>query len=245
MQLGQQRFHHSFAGDERTLRFSSPLQHNHKFMNDKVRVRFAPSPTGYLHVGGARTALFNWLFARKHNGVFILRIEDTDTQRSSEAMVQGILEGMKWLKLEADEGPFFQSSYANDHRAAALQLVEEGKAYYDFTPKEAADDKNIKAKIGDRAKTQSGGGKEPNAYRDLPLAEAQQRLAAGEQADIRLKVPEAGVSRFEDLIYGLQERDHADIEDLVLVRSDGHPLYNLSVVVDDIMMGITHIIRGQ
>lgn len=212
-------------------------------MNDKVRVRFAPSPTGFLHVGGARTALFNWLFARQHNGVFILRIEDTDMERSSEAMVQGILEGMKWLGLEADEGPFFQSSFAAEHRAAALQLLEEGKAYYDFTPKEAADDKNIKAKIEDRAKAATS--KERNPYRDLSLTEARQRLKAGEQAAIRLKVPEEGASRFEDIVYGVQERDYSDTEDLVLVRSDGHPLYNLSVVVDDITMGITHIIRGQ
>src|SRR6185295_17844218 len=100
-----------------------------------VRVRFAPSPTGYLHLGGARTALFNWLFARQHGGVFILRIEDTDIQRSSEAMVQGILEGMHWLGLDPDEGPFFQSSFGEQHRDAALRLVRKGKAYYDFTPR--------------------------------------------------------------------------------------------------------------
>jgi glutamyl-tRNA synthetase len=212
-------------------------------MTDKVRVRFAPSPTGYLHLGGARTALYNWLFARKHNGVFVLRIEDTDMQRSSEAMVQEIIEGMRWLGLDADEGPFFQSSYADEHRAAALRLVEEGKAYYDFTPKAATDDRTIKERIVDRAKAQSG--KELNPYRELPLEEAKQRLAAGEPAAIRLKVAEQGVSSFEDMVFGLQERDYTDIEDLVLVRSDGHPLYNLSVVVDDIHMQITHIIRGQ
>jgi glutamyl-tRNA synthetase len=221
------------------------LKDNQKFMTDTVRVRFAPSPTGYLHLGGARTALFNWLFARKHNGVFILRIEDTDMERSSEAMVQGILEGMHWLGLDADEGPFFQSSFAAEHRVAANRLVEEGKAYYDFTPKVAADDKNVKERIVDREKLQAATGKEPNPYRELPLDEARQRLAAGETAAIRLKLPEQGVSRFDDLVFGPQERDYADIEDLVLVRSDGHPLYNLSVVVDDINMQITHIIRGQ
>ncbi|HKP12476.1 MAG TPA: glutamate--tRNA ligase [Blastocatellia bacterium] len=210
-------------------------------MTETVRVRFAPSPTGYLHVGGARTALFNWLFARQHNGTFILRIEDTDVQRSSEAMVQGILEGMHWLGLDADEGPFFQSSFVEAHRAAARRLVEGGKAYYDFTPKEQGDDKTVKERIREAART----GKEPNPYRDLPLDEARARLAAGEAAAIRLKVPEVGVSRFDDLVYGPQERDYADIEDLVLIRSDGHPLYNLSVVVDDIEMGITHVIRGQ
>jgi glutamyl-tRNA synthetase len=214
-------------------------------MADTVRVRFAPSPTGYLHVGGARTALFNWLFARKHGGAFILRIEDTDIQRSSEAMVQGILEGMHWLGLDADEGPYFQSSYDAEHRAAARRLVEEGKAYYDFTPKEEGEDRTVKDRILDRVRAQTDFGKERNPYRDLPFEEAMRRLDGGERAAIRLKVPESGVSRFDDLVYGPQERDYSDIEDLVLIRSDGHPLYNLSVVVDDIQMRITHVIRGQ
>jgi glutamyl-tRNA synthetase len=213
-------------------------------MNHPVRVRFAPSPTGYLHLGGARTALFNWLFARKHGGVFILRIEDTDIQRSSEEMVQGILDGMHWLRLDPDEGPFFQSDFVEQHRAAARRLVEEGKAYYDFTPKEQSDDRTIKERIVDRGRAQAGSVKDVNRFRDLPLEQALARLAAGEPAAIRLKVPE-GVSRFDDLVYGLQERDHSDIEDLVLIRSDGHPLYNLSVVVDDIEMRISHVIRGQ
>lgn len=214
-------------------------------MTETIRVRFAPSPTGYLHVGGARTALFNWLFARKHNGTFILRIEDTDIQRSSEAMVQGIIEGMHWLGLDADEGPLFQSSFVEQHRAAARHLVEEGRAYYDFTPKEQTDDRTIKERIVGRALAQAEAGNGRNPYRDLPLEEALRRIDAGEQAAIRLKVPEGGVSRFEDIVYGTQERDYSDIEDLVLIRSDGHPLYNLSVVVDDIEMRITHVIRGQ
>jgi glutamyl-tRNA synthetase len=214
-------------------------------MADPVRVRFAPSPTGYLHVGGARTALFNWLFARKHGGTFILRIEDTDIQRSSEAMVRGILEGMHWLGLDADEGPFYQSSFDEQHRAAALRLVEDGKAYYDFTPKDQADDRTVKEKIVDRARDQARAGKERSPYRELPVREAMRRVESGEPAAIRLKVPEQGASRFEDMVYGPQERDHSDIEDLVLIRSDGHPLYNLSVVVDDINMRITHVIRGQ
>jgi glutamyl-tRNA synthetase len=214
-------------------------------MPDLVRVRFAPSPTGYLHLGGARTALFNWLFARQHGGVFILRIEDTDIQRSSEAMVQGILDGMHWLGLDADEGPFFQSSFDEQHRAAARRLVEEGKAYYDFTPKEQTDDRTIKERIVDRARAATQAGRELNPYRALPLDDALRRVTAGEPATIRLKVPEKGVTRFDDMVYGPQERDHSDIEDLVLLRSDGHPLYNLSVVVDDIEMGITHVIRGQ
>jgi glutamyl-tRNA synthetase len=210
-----------------------------------IRVRFAPSPTGYLHLGGARTALFNWLFARKHHGVFILRIEDTDVQRSSEAMVQGILDGMSWLGLDPDEGPFFQSSFLEQHRAAARRLVDERKAYYDFTPKEQSDDRTVRARIVDRAKAQIGSPREQNPFRDLPVEEALRRVDAGEPAAIRLKIPEQGISRFDDLVYGPQERDHSDIEDLVLIRSDGHPLYNLSVVVDDIEMRITHVIRGQ
>jgi len=205
-----------------------------------MRVRFAPSPTGYLHVGGARTALFNWLLARKHGGVFILRVEDTDIERSSEEMVVGILEGLDFLGINPDEGPFFQSSFVEAHLAAAQKLLEEGKAYYDFTPKTVTDDRTK-----DRVRPWSESGKEQNRYRDMPLGEALERLRAGEKAAIRLKVPEQGKSRFEDMVFGTQERDYSDIEDLVLVRSGGHPLYNLSVVVDDIEMGITDVVRGQ
>src|SRR5262245_46612813 len=211
-------------------------------MDKRMRVRFAPSPTGYLHVGGARTALFNWLLARKHGGVFILRIEDTDIQRSSEAMVQGILEGLDFLGINPDEGPFFQSSFVEAHRATAQKLLEEGKAYYDFTPKQDIDEQTVKDR-GARPRTE--GGKEYNPYRDMPLDQGRARIESGEKAASRLKVPQNGKSRIEDMVFGTQERDYADIEDLVLVRSDGHPLYNLSVVVDDIAMGITDVIRGQ
>ena len=219
-------------------------------MASDVRVRFAPSPTGFLHVGGARTALFNWLFARKHNGIFILRIEDTDVQRSSQAMVEGILEGLKFLGIDPDEGPFFQSSFLDRHLAAAHKLVEEGKAYYDFTPRgdseeRNTDDTDVKTRLEARARGASEQGREKNPYRDLTLDEGRKKLAAGQSAAIRLKVPEKGLSRFDDLVYGRQERAYSDIEDLVLVRSDGHPLYNLSVVVDDVDMGMTHVIRGQ
>jgi glutamyl-tRNA synthetase len=212
-------------------------------MDKRMRVRFAPSPTGYLHVGGARTALFNWLLARKHNGVFILRIEDTDIQRSSEQMVKGILDGLEFLGITPDEGPFFQSSFVDAHLAAARKLVAEGKAYYDFTPKEDVDDRTVKEKVMNRAKATTG--KEQNPYRNMSHDEALRRIETGEKAAIRLKVPEYGKSRFEDMVFGSQERDYAEIEDLVLVRSDGHPLYNLSVVVDDIQMEITDVIRGQ
>ncbi len=202
-----------------------------------IRVRFAPSPTGYLHVGGARTALFNWLFARKHGGKFILRIEDTDLQRSSEEMVRGILEGLEWLGLDYDEGPFFQSNYADKHRAAAYQLLENGWAYRDFKPKQERDDANIKEQIAKE--------KVVNPYRGLPKDESDARAKAGGPFVIRFKVPEEGKTQFDDAVFGLQERDYKDTEDLVLLRSDGHPLYNLGVTVDDIEMGITHVIRGQ
>ncbi len=206
-----------------------------------VRVRFAPSPTGYLHVGGARTALFNWLFARHQNGVFILRIEDTDKLRNSEEMVRGILEGLTWLGLDYDEGPFFQSDYYAQHRAAAQQLLDRGAAYRDFTPKAERDDATIKQRVAEAAKQV----KPVNPCRELPRKESDARAAAGEPFVIRFKVPEEGKTAFEDAVFGWQERDYKDIEDLVLLRSDGHPLYNLSVVCDDISMNITHVIRGQ
>lgn len=212
-----------------------------KFMSD-IRVRFAPSPTGYLHVGGARTALFNWLFARRLGGTYILRIEDTDKLRNNEEMVRGILEGLAWLGLDYDEGPFFQSDYYEQHRTAAFQLLDNGWAYRDFTPKEERSDVNIKQAV---AEANRQAVKVKNPYRDLSRAESDARAAAGEAFVIRFKVPEEGKTSFDDAVYGPQERDYKDIEDLVLLRSDGHPLYNLSVVCDDIAMGITHVIRGQ
>jgi len=212
-----------------------------------VRVRFAPSPTGYLHIGAARSALFNWLYARKVGGKFLLRIEDTDLQRSTEESTRSIIEGLEWIGLDYDEDLVFQSDNANKHRAAALRLLQEGKAYRDFTPREQRGDENVKQDISDRARAQSLEGVDPrsNSYRDLPLEESNRRAAAGELFAIRLKVPIAGSSKFDDIVYGAQERGYSEIEDLVLLRSEGNPLYNLSVVIDDIEMGITHVIRGQ
>jgi glutamyl-tRNA synthetase len=212
-----------------------------------VRVRFAPSPTGYLHIGAARSALFNWLYARKTGGKFLLRIEDTDLQRSTEESTRSIIEGLEWLGLDYDEELVFQSANAPAHRAAANRLLEAGKAYRDFTPKEQRDDKTVKEDIGERARAQSveGVDQRSNPYRDLPKEESDRRAAAGEPFAVRLKVPPEGQTKFDDIVYGMQERSHAEIEDLVLLRSDGHPLYNLSVVIDDISMGITHVIRGQ
>ena len=212
-----------------------------------VRVRFAPSPTGYLHIGAARSALFNWLFAQKTGGKFLLRIEDTDLQRSTEESTRSIIEGLEWLGLTYDEEIVFQSANADKHRAAAYKLVEEGKAYRDFTPRAERDDATVKQGIADRARAHSAEGVDPrsNPYRDLSKEESDRRAAAGEPFAVRLKISRAGKTHFEDMVYGPQERDYSEIEDLVLLRSDSHPLYNLSVVIDDIEMGITHVIRGQ
>jgi glutamyl-tRNA synthetase len=212
-----------------------------------VRVRFAPSPTGYLHIGAARSALFNWLYARKVGGKFLLRIEDTDLQRSTDESTRSIIEGLEWLGLDYDEDLIFQSANAPKHRAAANRLIEEGKAYCDFTSKEHRDDKNLKQGIAYRARAQAAEGMDQrsNPYRDLPKAESDRRAAAGEPFAVRLKVATEGQTRFDDIVYGTQERSYSEIEDLVLLRTDGYPLYNLSVVIDDISMGITHVIRGQ
>ena len=210
------------------------------------RVRFAPSPTGYLHVGGARTALFNWLFARRHHGSFVLRIEDTDAERSSAEMVTGILDGLRWLGLDWDEGPgvdgahgpYFQSQRYDRHRAAAASLVSEGRAYHCYCPAERLRE--------EREQAEARGEAWQYDRRCLTLAPAQ--IAANEAAKlpraIRFKVP-AGKTSFHDVVHGPIEFDAAHIEDFVIVRSDGHPIYHLSVVVDDIDMAITHIVRGD
>jgi glutamyl-tRNA synthetase len=211
-----------------------------------IRVRFAPSPTGYLHVGGARTALFNWCYARKHGGVFVLRIEDTDVERSSTDMVTGILDGLTWLGLDWDEGPgvggphapYFQSERLAQYRSAAAALVQQGKAYYDF---------GGPSKRGDAAAGEDGT-YERRYDRDAALAvpddEVQRRLAGGEPYAIRFLVP-SGDTRFADLVHGPVTFDNAHIEDFVVLRSDGYPTYHLSVVVDDIDMAITHVVRGD
>jgi glutamyl-tRNA synthetase len=212
-----------------------------------IRVRFAPSPTGYLHIGAARSALFNWLYAKKTGGKFLLRIEDTDLQRSTEESTRSIIDGLEWLGLSYDEELVFQSANADKHRAAANKLVAEGKAYRDFTPKAERNDATVKQGIADRARAHAAEGVDhrSNPFRDLASDESDRRAAAGEPFAVRLKVAREGKTHFDDMVYGPQERDYSEIEDLVLLRSDGHPLYNLSVVIDDIEMGITHVIRGQ
>src|ERR1041384_3219988 len=183
-----------------------------------VRVRFAPSPTGYLHIGAARSALFNWLYARKTGGKFLLRIEDTDLQRSTEESTRSIIEGLAWLVLDFDEELVFQSANADKHRAAANKLVDEGKAYRDFTPKAQRDDATVKEGIAARARAQSeeGAGHRDNPFRDLPLEYSDKRAAAGEPFAVRLKIPHEGKTHFKDLVFGPQDREYSEIEDLVL-----------------------------
>src|SRR6476646_9455270 len=156
-----------------------------------IRVRFAPSPTGYLHIGAARSALFNWLYARKVGGKFLLRIEDTDLQRSTEESTRSIIEGLEWIGLDYDGEIVFQSVNAPKHREAANRLLEEGKAYRDFTPKEQRDDTNVKQGIADRARAHEAEGfdRRSNPFRDLPPEESNRRAATGEPFVVRLKVP--------------------------------------------------------
>lgn len=203
-----------------------------------VRVRFAPSPTGYLHVGGARTAIFNWLFARHHGGAFILRIEDTDAERSSRELVEAILDGMNWLGLEPDEGPFFQSANRHRHVADGTALLGSGHAYRCFCDPEEL---RREREAADRAGT---GWVYPRRCLALSREESDRRAAEGRPFAVRLRVPETTVA-WEDLVHGRTAFDAAQIEDLVLLRSDGTPTYNLSVVSDDLAMRITHVIRGD
>jgi len=205
-----------------------------------LRVRFAPSPTGFLHVGGGRTALFNWLWARKHGGVFVLRIEDTDRERSTEANTGTILQGLDWLGLHWDEGPFLQSEAQPHHREVAERLLAEGKAYRSFATNEELDRQRKEA-------TARGGvWLRDTASRELSEEESARRAGGGEPFAIRFRVPEGeGATRFEDAVYGPQERKHKDTEDFALLRPDGSPLYNLGVVCDDVQMRITDVIRGQ
>ena len=206
----------------------------------EIRLRFPPSPTGYLHIGGARTAIYNWLYARKHNGTLILRIEDTDVERSTKESIDGIIDGLDWLGIDWDEGPYFQSDYIQDHLETAQKLITTGHAYKCFCTKEDLDEKRqaaVTAKI-------------TYQYDRTCLKLDKEKIAAKEAQNIpyviRFKVPDGdGSVVFEDKVYGRIERTYKDIEDFVIVRSNGTPLYLLSNVVDDIRDRITHIIRGQ
>lgn len=206
----------------------------------QVRVRFAPSPTGYLHMGGARTAIFNWLYARQRGGKFILRIEDTDKERSTKEAIDAILEGLKWLGIDWDEGPFFQSDYLNIHREWAYNLLKEGKAYRCFATQEELE---ILRKELQKEKKSF---KFDPRYRDLSIEESDNLAENGKPYVIRFKVPrDREEIKFKDFVYGEIVKKIEEIEDFIILRQDGTPLYNLSCVVDDIRMEITDVIRGQ
>lgn len=203
-----------------------------------TRVRFAPSPTGYLHVGGARTALFSWLYARHTQGTFVLRIEDTDFERSSESMVTGILDGLRWLGMDWDEGPFYQSQRLDRYRQTAQTLLDSGHAYPCFCTKEDLELRRATAAEAGATPRYDG------RCRQIPREDARRRVGNGEAAVVRFAVPLTGVTAFEDAVFGHLEFANAELEDFVLLRSDGIPTYHLSVVVDDLEMRMTHIIRG-
>jgi len=200
----------------------------------EVRTRFAPSPTGHLHIGGARTALFNYLFARHHGGRFVLRIEDTDRERSTDEFTGAILEGLTWLGLQWDEGPVFQSQRSEHYRTVVDVLLANGSAYWCFCTAEELDAKRKAAQeTGRRA-----------AY-DRTCRHLGRKPKAGEAAVVRLAVPEEGQTVIADVIRGDIVFDNSELDDFVLVRSDGSPVFHLVNVADDIDMGITHVLRGE
>lgn len=211
-----------------------------------LRVRFAPSPTGYLHVGGARTALYNWLHARRHSGVFILRIEDTDADRSKPELETAILESMRWLGLDWDEGPvvgglcgpYRQSERRARYRELAAQLEKTGAAYPCFCTAEELAARRARAEAEQRAWKYDG------ACRNLSAEEIASRRASGRPHALRFRVPDSGATSFEDQVFGHIEVANSDLEDFVLERSDGHPTYHLGVVADDLNMRVTDVIRG-
>jgi len=198
-----------------------------------VRTRFAPSPTGYLHIGGVRTALFNWLFARHHGGRFILRVEDTDQARSSQEYLNAILEGLTWLGLNWDEGPYFQSQRVHLYREHVEQLLAAGKAYRCYCTPEELEERRQQALAEGRKPKYDGRCRErADQPTGLPFV-------------IRFKAPQGGETVVDDLIKGKVTFENAELDDLIIQRSDGAPTYNFVVVVDDVLMGITHVIRGD
>lgn len=201
-----------------------------------IKVRFAPSPTGYLHIGGARTALVNFLYSKKIGGKFVLRVEDTDENRSTEEMTNAIIEGLNWLKIECDEGPYFQSERKKFHQDLAFKLLENGQAYRCFCSKEDIEERKKRL-------SKSEEWKYDKKCRNLSMEESQKR-SLKEPFVLRCKISE-GKIEWDDIVKGKISFDSSQIEDFVILRSDFSPTYNLSVVADDYSMGITHIIRGE
>jgi glutamyl-tRNA synthetase len=216
--------------------------------NARIRVRYAPSPTGMLHVGGVRTALFNWLFARKNGGVFIVRIEDTDLERSTEESVEQLKRSLRWIMLDWDEGPevggphapYRQTERMGLYREAARRLVDSGAAYYDFATPEALKEFREKAQAEKRQPIYRGG-----EYREMDPAEARKKVEAGEAHTVRFKTPLEGQTVVEDIIRGPVTFDNANLEDFVIMKSSNTPTYNFAAVVDDAEMEISHVIRGD
>lgn len=209
-----------------------------RFMTTTIRTRFAPSPTGFLHLGGARTALFSWAFAKHHNGVFVLRIEDTDLERSTPEAVQAILQGMDWLGMHADEGPFYQMQRTDRHREVIDQLLESGHAYYCYSSPEEVEAMREKARALGQ-KPRYDGTWRPEPGKTLPPVPADRKPV------VRFKTPKDGVTSWDDLVKGRITIANEELDDLIIARADGTPTYNFCVVVDDWDMGITHVIRGD
>jgi len=199
----------------------------------QVRVRFAPSPTGFLHIGGVRTALFNWLFARQQKGVFVLRIEDTDQSRSTDESIQAIIEGMKWVGLDWDEGPYRQTERMDLYRSHAMKLLEKGEAYWCICKAEELDARRKEAEA--KGLSPKYDGRCRNRGLTNPTGDAA----------LRFKAPQEGETVVDDLIKGKIVFDNHVQDDLIILRSNGYPTYNFSVVVDDAMMNITHVVRGD
>lgn len=199
----------------------------------QIRVRFAPSPTGFLHIGGVRTALFNWLYARQQKGIFVLRIEDTDQSRSTDESIQAIIEGMKWVGLDWDEGPFRQTERMDLYRSHAMELLEKGHAYWCVCKPEELEARRKEAEAKGLSPRYDG------RCRGLGVTSL-----TGEAA-LRFKAPQEGQTVVDDLIKGKIVFDNAVLDDLIILRSNGYPTYNFSVVVDDALMNITHVVRGD
>lgn len=202
-------------------------------MSDKVRVRFAPSPTGFLHIGGARTALFNWLYARHNNGKFILRIEDTDRSRSTDEYLEAIIKGMDWLGLDSDEGPFRQTDRFEIYKKYVDRLIEQGKAYYCYCSPEELEARRKEAMAEGRPLKYNGRCRNLNQ----PVSDI--------NPVVRFRMPQEGTTVVDDMIRGKVSFENEQLDDLIIQRSDGTPTYNLTVVVDDVDMEITHVVRGD
>lgn len=206
---------------------------------NEIKVRFAPSPTGYLHIGGLRTALYNYLFAKKEGGTYILRIEDTDQTRYVEGAIEALIDSSAWAGVVHDEGPYIQSERLPLYQKYAEELIEKGFAYYCFC------DKDRLEKLRDDQKNAGDTPRYDGRCRDIPLEEAKRRVAAGEEHVVRLRLPENRVITFVDMVKGEISVNTNDLDDQVLMKSDGYPTYHMAVVVDDNDMGITHVLRGD